>query len=37
MRETIQKGRYEMLDAQGRTVVNRPATARDYLRLQAVR
>jgi hypothetical protein len=37
MRETIQKGRYEMRDAQGRTIVNRPATAMDYLRLKVAR
>ena len=37
MRETIQKGRYEMRDAKGRTIVNRPATAMDYLRLKVVR
>ena len=37
MQETIQKGRYEMRDAQGRTIVNRPATAMDYLRLTVAR
>jgi hypothetical protein len=37
MRETIQKGRYEMRDAQGRTIINRPATAMDYLRLKTAR
>jgi hypothetical protein len=37
MRETIKEGRYEMRDAQGRTIVNRPATALDYLRFKAAR
>jgi hypothetical protein len=37
MRETIQNGRYEMRDAQGRTIVNRPATALDYLRFKVAR
>lgn len=34
MTETIQAGRYEMRDAQGRTIVNRDATLVDYLRMQ---
>lgn len=37
MRETIQDGRYEMRDAQGRTVINRPATIVDQVRLRSMR
>jgi hypothetical protein len=33
MREMIRDGRYEMRDAQGRPIVNRPATRADYSRL----
>ncbi|WP_159585702.1 hypothetical protein [Chelativorans xinjiangense] len=36
MREEIRDGRYEMTDAHGRIIINRPATQSDHLRLRAV-
>ncbi|MCT7374187.1 hypothetical protein [Chelativorans salis] len=33
MREEIRGGRYEMTDAQGRVIINRPATESDHTRL----
>ncbi|MCR5857996.1 hypothetical protein [Mesorhizobium sp. J428] len=34
IRESVRGGRYEMRDAQGRRIVNRPATGADYERLR---
>ena len=36
IREEIENGRFEMKDALGRTIVERPATANDISRLQAL-
>ena len=35
-REELENGRYELKDAQNRTVVERPATRQDYNRLGAI-
>ncbi len=37
MTETVSGGRYEMKDARGRTIINRPATSRDRARLYGMR
>ncbi|MFH1795430.1 MAG: hypothetical protein ABIK36_17580 [Pseudomonadota bacterium] len=34
MKESVRGGRYEMRDAKGRRIVNRPATGADYRRLK---
>ena len=34
IQESVRGGRYEMRDAKGRKIVNRPATGADYRRLQ---
>lgn len=36
MKEKVERGRYEMLDALGRTIVDRAATAADMKRLQGM-
>lgn len=36
IREVIENGRFEMKDALGRTIVERPATADDFSRLEAL-
>lgn len=33
MSETVRNGRYEMRDARGRSIINRPATLEDYRRV----
>ena len=37
MTETVNGGRYEMKDARGRTIINRPATSQDRARLYAMK
>jgi hypothetical protein len=34
IQESVRGGRYEMRDAKGRRIVNRPANAEDYRRLK---